>query len=191
MDPSSDHAERERWREALAALQVSLPQAYKWARFHVPELTARIGPAAARAEHDAIWRHPKLVFAGTSGAGKTSLAVACLRRWVRQEARPAVFVHAYALGAARIQHAAGHGEPEIVDRAMKCPMVLLDDLGGEREMAGSAVPDVIFVRHAADRPLWVTTGFTHGQLVKRYGTGIVRRLTERAKVIQLGPPRAK
>ena len=64
-------------------------------------------------------------------------------------------------------------------------MVLVDDLGSEREMSGSAVPDVIFTRHAEDRPLWVTTGLTRDQLVVRYGTGIVRRLFERSKVINL------
>jgi DNA replication protein DnaC len=123
---------------------------------------------------------------GAASAGKTSLAVACVRRWVAEYARPAGFFHAYALGVARIQHPAGHGEPEIVHRAMHAPMVLVDDLGSEREMSGSAVPDVMFTRHAEDRPLWVTTGLTRDQLVVRYGTGIVRRLFERAKVINLG-----
>jgi DNA replication protein DnaC len=191
MDPTSDEARRERWRQACAILERSVPPAYEWARFDAPELVARVGSAAARALADGIWSQPKLVFTGAAGAGKTSLAVACLRRWAAQSGRAAVFLHAYALSIARIQHAAGHGEPEIVERAMKCPMVLVDDVGSEREMAGSAIPDVIFVRHAEERPLWVTTGLTRPQLVTRYGTGIVRRLLERATVIEVTPSRAK
>ncbi len=68
---------------------------------------------------------------------------------------------------------------------MKYPLVLVDDVGSERDMAGNAVPDVIFVRHAEDRALWVTTGLTRAQLATRYGPGIVRRLLERARVIQV------
>jgi DNA replication protein DnaC len=186
MDPKVDETPRERRREALAALERSVPQAYKWASFDAPELAARVGRAAGKALDKAIWRQAKLVFTGAASAGKTSLAVACLRRWAAESGRPAAFFHAYALGVARIQHAAGHGEPEIVGHAMKSPLTLVDDLGSEREMSGSAVPDVIFIRHAEDRPLWVTTGMTRAQLVARYGAGIVRRLLERATVIQLG-----
>jgi hypothetical protein len=191
MDASSDETPRERRREALATVERSLPEAYKWAKFDAPELVARVGPAVGPAVDNALWRHPKLIFMGAASAGKTSLAVACLRRWVAETGRAARFFHAYQLGVARIQHTAGHGEPEIVDSAMKWPMVLVDDLGSEREMAGSAVPDVIFLRHAEDRPFWVTTGMTRPQLTDRYGTGIVRRLFERATVIQLAAPIAK
>ena len=48
------------------------------------------------------------------------------------------------------------------------------------------IPDIIFARHAEDRPTWVTTGLTREQLVKRYGLGVVARIFERAKVIRLG-----
>jgi DNA replication protein DnaC len=156
-----------------------------------PELAQRVGSAAVRAQNEGLWKQAKLVFTGAAGAGKTSLAVACLRQSAAQSGKATVFVHAYALGIARLQHAAGHGEPAIVERAMQTPMVLLDDLGSEREMAGSAIPDVIFVRHAESRPLWVTTGFTRTQLVARYGTGIVRRLFERATLIQVGQTRPR
>jgi DNA replication protein DnaC len=172
-------------------LERSVPEVYKWARFDAPELAQRVGSAAARAQGEGIWKQPKLVFTGAAGTGKTSLAVACLRQWAVQSGKTAMFIHAYALGIARLQHAAGHGEPEIVERAMRCPMVLVYDVGSEREMAGNALPDVIFVRHAEDRPLWVTTGLTRAQLVARYGTGIVRRLLERATLIQVGPPKSK
>jgi hypothetical protein len=185
MDVEPDDVPRKRRREVLATLGRTLPKAYQWARFDAPELGTRVGDAATRALADGTWREPKVVFVGGAGAGKTSLAVACLRRWVAESVRAGGFFHAYALGVARIQHAAGHGEPEIVHQAMHWPMVLIDDLGSERVMAGSAVPDVIFLRHAEQRPLWVTTGMTRPQLVTRYGEGIVRRLFERAVVVQM------
>lgn len=69
---------------------------------------------------------------------------------------------------------------------MTAPLTLLDNLGSERDSAGSAAPEVVLVRHAENRPLWVTTGLTRPQLVARYGEGIVRRLFERATIVSLG-----
>jgi hypothetical protein len=191
MDPKSEVDPGARRRDASVAVERTVPAAYKWAKFGAPELAERVGRRAGWALEQAIWREPKLIFTGLASTGKTSLAVACLRRWVAEQARPAGFFHAYALGVARLQHPAGHGEPEIVERAMRAPLALLDDLGSEREMSGSAVPDVIFTRHADDRPLWVTTGLTREQLAVRYGAGIVRRLFERARVITVGGTTAK
>ena len=184
-DAPADDPQRERRRDAVQSLVRALPAAYRGARFGSPELAARVGAAAAQGLADTIWRCPRLVFMGNAGAGKTTLAVACLRRWSAEAGRAGSFFHAYGLGIARIQHAAGNGEPEIVDRAMKCPLALLDDLGAESTTATSAVPDVILVRHAEERPLWVTTGLTRAQIAQRYGAGIVRRIFERARVIEL------
>jgi hypothetical protein len=189
MDPkdASDHEpDRDRRRDALAALERTVPPVYRWARCGAPELAERTGGVAERALAKTIWRHPRLIFEGPARVGKTSLAVACLRRWAEDSGMAAGFFHAYRLGVARIQHQAGHGEPEIVESAMKLPMVLLDDVGSERDTAANALPDVIFERHAGDRALWVTTGLSREQLVARYGAGIVGRLFERASVIRMG-----
>ena len=51
--------------------------------------------------------------------------------------------------------------------ALKLPLVLLDDMGNERDTTANALPDVIFARHADDRPLWVTTGLSRPQLEAR------------------------
>ena len=187
----SDELAREERREDLAALDRSLPTGYQWARLDTPELATLVGSAAREAVDDAVWRCRKLVFVGGAGAGKTSLAVACLRRWAAEFGRGASFFHAYALGVARIQHPAGQGEADLAAHAMRCRLALIDDLGSERSIAGCAVPDVIFERHAEDRPLWVTTGLTRPQLVQRYGDGIVRRVFEHARVIELQRRAAK
>jgi len=182
-EPPVDDLQRQRRNDALGALNRTIPQAFQWARFSAPELSHRAGPAAAGVLREALWRTPRLVFAGAAGSGKTSLAVACLRRWAYENARAAAFFHACELGMARIQHPAGRGEPELVDRATKWPLVLLDDLGSERSIAGCAVPDVIYLRHAAERALWITTGLSRDAVVERYGAGIARRVFEGATVI--------
>jgi hypothetical protein len=186
MDPRDEACHRDRRREVLAALERTIPPVYGWARFGAPQFAERVSGLEESAIARKIWRHPRLIFMGASRGGKTSLAVASLRRRAVESGKAAGFFHAYRLGVARIQHLAGHGEPEIVAHAMKLPLALLDDLGSERDTAANALPDVIFERHAEDRPLWVTTGLTRPQLVTRYGAGIVGRLFERSAVIHMG-----
>jgi hypothetical protein len=129
---------------------------------------------------------PRVCLMGSTRAGKTSLAVAMLRAWVAKYERIALFVPAHRLGVARIQHAAGHGEAALVETAMQAPLVLLDDLGSERDFPTSPIADVIFERHAQGLPTWMTTGLTREPLVTRYGAGVVARLFERARVIHVG-----
>jgi hypothetical protein len=185
MDAPGAGTNHQRRADARAALERTIPASYQWASFSAPELPARV-PAPSIGAGQSSWREPRICVMGICRAGKTSLAVAMLRQWVLSSERAAAFLHAYKLGVARIQHPAGHGEPDSVELAMRAPLVLLDDLGSERDHALSAVPDVIFERHAENRPTWVTTGLTHDQLVKRYGPGVVARIFERAKVIRVG-----
>jgi DNA replication protein DnaC len=185
-DEPADASGNEQRRAALSALEKTIPNSYRWARFSAPELRQRVPASALAAAVAYAWQHDRVCLMGASRAGKTSLAVAMLRCWVSRANRPAAFVHAYRLGVARILHPAGHGEPELVESAMRAPLVLIDDLGGERDHAHSALPDVLVERHAENRPTWVTTGLTREQLVKRYGQGIVARVFERATMIHVG-----
>jgi hypothetical protein len=184
-DQPADTSGKEQRSAALSALEKTIPELYRWSRFSAPELPERV-PAPAIASAQDAWRHDRVCLTGASRAGKTSLAVAMLRRWVHHAGKPAAFIHAYRLGVARMLHPAGHGEPEVVDFAMRAPLVLIDDLGGERDFASSALPDILVERHAENRPTWVTTGMTREQLVKRYGQGIVSRVFERATMIRVG-----
>ena len=175
-----------RLRRARASLERSIPSAYAWATLDAPELPERVyGPAIGIGQM--AYHQPRVCLIGPSRVGKTSLAVAMLRAWVAQHERSAMFVASHRLGMARIQHPAGHGEAELVEAAMRAPLVLLDDLGSERDFGMSPVADVVFERHAHDRPTWITTGLTREPLVARYGAGVVARLFERARVISLGP----
>ncbi len=166
-------------------LERTIPRAYRWARFDGALLDERV-PKASIAVARQSSAEPRVCLMGVSRAGKTALGVAMLRAWVAGARRPAAFVHAHRLGVARIQHPAGQGEPEAVGIAMRMPLILLDDLGSERDHAFSAVSDVIFERDASALATWVTTGLTREQLVKRYGLGVVARVFERARVIHVG-----
>jgi hypothetical protein len=191
MDPRTELDMEIRRQEARAALKRTIRPVYEWAKFGHPDLDARTGGMAKQALRSMLWRRPKVIFQGVARAGKTSLAIACLRRRVAESGRAAGVFYAFELGVARIQHPAGRGEPELVESAMKFPVALLDDIGSEGGSAANPVADVIFARHAHDLPLWATTGLTRPQLVARYGAGIVGRLFERAVVIEMGAPVAE
>ncbi len=175
-----------RLRRASALLERSIPPVYSKCHLGAPMLSSRVyGPAIGIGKIACF--EPRVCLTGTSRAGKTSLGVAMLRAWVEHHARVALFVPAHRLGVARIQHPAGHGEAALVESAMETPLVLLDDLGSERDFPTNPIADVIFERHAHDRATWVTTGLPRAALVARYGAGVVARVFERARIIHVGP----
>ncbi len=169
--------------ERVSLCERSIPKSYRWARPDSPELAARVRTADPAAMARTIAAETNVIILGAAGAGKTSLAVASLRALAAPYAR---FLHAYRLGTVRIQNAAGEGEAALVDLAMSAPLILLDDVGNERQTANNAVPDVIFERHAAELPTWYTTAFEPADIAKRYGDGVARRMFERALVVRLG-----
>ncbi len=167
--------------ERASASERSIPRRFSWATVDAPELAGRVRSKTLAADIARVMAAKNVIFAGLSGSGKTSLAVACMR-----ERFPAMFVSALRLGVARIQSHAGQGEAELVERAMYAPLVLIDEVGGEGKTATNAVRDVIFSRYDDDLPTWITTGFKHAELATMYGEGIARRLTEGACVVNLG-----
>ena len=161
----------------------TIPKHYAWALAGAPDLKTRVKLASPLA--DVIKRvlgATRVVFVGASGSGKTSLACACLRERVPH----GVFQTAFRLGLARQQAALGQGEPAIVETALNAKLLLLDELGGEAKTATNAVRDIIFARHDADMPTWITTGFTSSQIAETYGDGALRRMLEDAYVVKLG-----
>jgi DNA replication protein DnaC len=189
-------AEAQRERDAAAtrrrrAIEATIPGSYAWATFDAPELAQRVRNSVALRYTRTLVTAPWIVLRGSAGSGKTSLVVALLRAWVGANATGSgAFVGAQKLGMARIQHRAGDGEPALVETATRARLLVLDDLGSERDHRMNAVPDVIFERHAEGRATWLTTGLTDEQLEARYGEGTARRVLERAVVVHCGAPTA-
>jgi len=139
-----------------------------------------------------------LLFMGPSGSGKTSLAVAMLGAWVKSDTgrrRGSVFVEASVLSRARARFRLGAGEAPLVEQCLSAPLLLLDDLGQEREDRDGCITDVVYGRSNADLPTWVTCGLTTqdqtleafaAKLSARYDGGFVRRMIEIGKRVQLG-----
>lgn len=169
-------------RERGAAI-ATIPKRYVWASVDAPELAQRV---KVREPLDGVVRRVlgarRVIFVGPSGAGKTSLACACLRERIPH----GIFMTCFRLGVARGQSALGQGEPAVVEKAMTAPLLLLDEVGGEAKTVTNAVRDVLFARDDADLPTWITTGFTSHQLAETYGDGALRRIIEGAYVVRLG-----
>lgn len=139
--------------------------------------------------------HPKLVqFAsseapsersallmGPTGTGKSTAAAYALllelrRRYRRgADVRPA-WMYARALAQAAKYHPLGEGAPPEVMKASAGGLLILDDLGLERDPG--EIIDVLHERYESGLPTWTTTGLNHEQLTERYGEALVRRLTE-------------
>jgi DNA replication protein DnaC len=129
----------------------------------------------------------RVVLTGPAGVGKTVLGTCLLRAMSTTRGATASFVDAYMLGSARAQHELGAGEAPAVASAMRMPLLLLDDLGGDRPTVQSPIADVIFERHQRMRSTIVTTGFDLEAIRAKYGDGVARRVFEGAVVIALKP----
>jgi hypothetical protein len=176
----------------------SIPPRFGWAVSASRELLeSRVrGPATLVVRGLAAPPSTNLLFTGPTGAGKTSLAVAMLCAWVRAEPsarRGAVFVEASWLSRARARHKLGQGEAALVEACCEAPLLLLDDLGQEREDRDGCITDVVYKRSALDLPTWVTCGLAGGDLgsfaehlSRRYDGGFVRRILESGKRVELG-----
>jgi len=171
-------------------LEASIPGSYQWATLDALELPLRVaGGARSVARARAVTLAPRLLVVGDSGAGKTSLAVAMLREWSRARRLGALFVSVPEFASARMRSPLGR-EAEDVSAALRAPLVLLDDLGGELPIPTSPVTDVLRSRHAQGQPTWVTTWLDVEGLTRRYGEGIARRIGERAIVVRIPEPAA-
>ena len=182
---------RMRGTEVRDELESTIPAGLRWAMFvdgtlrATPKGETIATPDAVRRSLAAI-RCEHVVWMGAPGRGKSSLAVASLRLWVAKSNRAAMFAKSHHLATARIQNKAGQGDAPYVVRAIVAPLLLIDDLGSGGATANDAAPDVIRDRVDEGRPLWITTGMRRKELAARFDGGALRRVMERAMVIDLG-----
>lgn len=195
-----DDVLRQQSREAverkLAAAAEYIPKGFRWATFDAPELSKRVTNQRAIDDAKAAVGERGVVLSGNAGSGKTTLACCMLRAIIAtaenepnthtaiaKRAFGVRFIGAYWVAKARHEHRLGEGEAPLVEEAMRASVLVLDDLGIE-QAKNSAVSEVIYERHANELPTIVTTGFSFPQLVKMYGDGIARRITEHATIIK-------
>lgn len=186
------HERMMRAREARdTALGSGLPD-WRWCHFGKPEFVARTASAGVISEHAAGWKRPSgsAIFSGPTGIGKTLCLVALGRglvgrlgsdkpseedRWWLRRVR---FVRAAHLVRAHRQHPLGSGEPPEVERAVTASLLLLDDVGNERDDRDGVMFDVVDRRYMRNRPTLLTTYLGPEQLANRYGDAFIRRLLD-------------
>lgn len=133
-----------------------------------------------------------VVLIGPAGAGKSTALAAMLRaRFALDFAltptcRPPFWCSAIAIGNARAEHRLGQPTPDVIRAALRAPLLALDDLGAEPAHQNPALAEVIYGRHDAGKPTWISTGLSARDVGARYGGGLERRVFERATVLELG-----
>jgi DNA replication protein DnaC len=144
-------------------------------------------------------RRKWLMLCGKVGRGKTAWATGHFsdivaervnrnKRWGSE--RPPVWLTEAALfrRAEARSHDGYHGRSIFLNGLITCPVLLLDDLGGNRRTLtnwqGGAMRDLLSERHANLRTTIITTNIeTWDEVEKRYGDHIVSRLIESCGVM--------
>ena len=184
MSPRSRYTQEPYCR--ICDLCADVPASFRGLRFGTQKLAGCVRKVGCVGEAQAATKTRRVLIVGPGGHGKSSLLAAMVRARAELKGERNAFVTAWKLGVARAQHGLGEGEPELVQWALKAPVLALDDVGSESQLPNSAVRDVVFERHAQGQPMWITTAMTRSDVVSRYGDGMARRISEGARVINCG-----
>lgn len=160
--------------------RAALPQ-MPWARFDNEEFRHRASARIVTALERWTAERGSLILAAPTGRGKTAALVAWAAR-VHGSGQPAGvdFVSALELAGARRRVRLG-GEAELVERANRARVLLLDEMGFEPLAEEPFL--VIDARYRAKRPTVCTTGLRPAAFRERYGDALWRRLAEGGAVV--------
>jgi DNA replication protein DnaC len=136
---------------------------------------------------DPLVLNRSLLICGPTSAGKSTALGIMVRRTIeggftqerdqrKVERSHIQWAYARALAQASRNHPLGQGECEAIANARSAGILVLDDLGLERDQA--EIVDVVHDRYEHGRVTWTTTGLTKAELDARYGESFVRRLVE-------------
>jgi hypothetical protein len=179
-------------RERMDAVVASVPSMHRAARFGAEQIAKWVPDSRARMSAERELRSTTVTLHGPSGSGKSTLAVAMLRSVVDAALagdRPALdraysarFIPAWAIGEARSQHVLGAGEAPLIELAMTCSTLILDDIGKEDRRKRDAVVEVVHIRRMKELPIIITTEFDAESIARFYagdevdGSSMMRRL---------------
>lgn len=168
-----------RMREISALLRFARVCPVEWTYTATEaEIEAKLAhPALVKvaAEPDATTRSALLL--GPSKIGKSTACALALRRHVAAGGQvAAVWDYARALANVARLHPLGAGEAPELERARRAELLILDDLGLEKDPG--EIVDVLHARYEAGLVTWTTSGLSLDELRQRYGEALVRRLVE-------------
>lgn len=175
------------WAEQLPAWDYARPNCRRWCEnvdCRLLAMTTAWDPYAGG-----------LAVCGPTAAGKTSCLVARLRGMAedaiaKAEAGEVVrlgrlcWTTEAALARDRREWPLGRGTSPIFEEAEAAAVLVVDEVGYAR--AADILMELADVRYATGRgTMTITTGLTPEQFIERYGSALLRRLTERGQLVDL------
>ncbi|MBT2675985.1 ATP-binding protein [Streptomyces sp. ISL-14] len=200
IDPATVAAE-EPQAEPVTALELAdarIPARYRRALADHPQVTAwadeiaragRPGPGGP-----GIAEGPSLLIAGPTGTGKTHQAYGAIRTLLgrgvrlRWEATTSADLHA------RLRPRAGHDAERDLQTLVRCPLLLVDDLGAAKTSEWTEELTYRLINHRYEHmlPTLITTNLPTAELRTALGDRVASRLAEMTeRVILTGPDRRR
>lgn len=131
-----------------------------------------------------------LIMAGPSGSGKSHLAVAIVKA-IAETGKSAIFQSVPELLAklrmTYDKNNEGEKEDEILEQLAQCDLLVLDDIGAEKQSAWTEERLYLLIdrRYRDKRATIVTTNLNYNEIEKLLGTRAMDRLLETCGIVKL------